>query len=140
MSGGREPGARRRRHEPDPDVGSWASSWVWGVPLIVTTVVVHVLGLVADPGRLRPVLRAGRPPSRVEHLMRFAAATGVAVLLITLLHVMQAIVWAFAYVALGALPSVAQGDALFAQRHDGLWPHRGFPGAPLADARARCRR
>jgi hypothetical protein len=86
------------------DIGSWSHSWAWGVPLIVATVVVHVLGLV--------VIRAGfarafarRQSHRGEHMLRFAAVTGAAVLITTILHVVQAAVWAFAYVAIGALPS-----------------------------------
>ncbi|BDG70175.1 hypothetical protein [Roseomonas fluvialis] len=117
------------------DVGTWASSWIWGVPLIVTSVVVHVLGLVMiRSGFARFFTR--RPPSRGEHLMRFAAATGTAVLLITILHVLQAVVWAFAYVALDALPSpriamLYSLNAMTAYGHitDFLAPHWQLLGA-----------
>ena len=93
-----------------------------------------------DPGRLRARLRAAAVAPRGEHMMRFAMVTGAAVLLTTVLHVVQAAVWAAAYVALGRAALAAPRDALFAQRHDGLWPHHAVPGAPLAIAGRACRR
>lgn len=89
------------------DIGSWAQSWAWGVPLTVITVVVHVLGLV--------VIRAGiarafarRAPDAAQHLVRFSVGMGVAVLLATGLHIVQAAVWACAYVLLGAAPTIRE--------------------------------
>lgn len=117
------------------DIGSWSDSWAWGVPLIVATVVVHVLGLVViRAGFARAFARRAAP--RGEHMMRFALVTGVAVLLTTCLHVVQAAVWAAAYVALGALPSTRSAmlyslNAMTAYGHINVFlaPHWQLLGA-----------
>ncbi len=87
------------------DVGSWSQSWAWGLPLIVVTVVVHVLGLVVIRAGVARAFRR-RSPDRAMHTMRFAVGIGVAVLLTTALHVVQAAVWACAYVLLGATSTI----------------------------------
>lgn len=90
---------------PFEGVGSWSHSWAWGVPLTVATVVVHVLGLVLIRAAFARVF--DQPPARrAAHMARFAVAMGVAVLLTTVLHVIEAAVWATAYVLLGAAPSI----------------------------------
>jgi hypothetical protein len=117
------------------DVGSWNDSWGWGVPLIVVTVVVHVLGLVAiRAGAARAFAR--RPSRHGAHTMRFGVVTGTAVLLTTVLHIVQAAVWATAYVALGALPSARTGmlyslNAMTAYGHITVYlePHWQLMGA-----------
>jgi hypothetical protein len=93
----------QRLHE----VGAWESSWAWGAPLIVLSVVMHAIGLA--------LIRAGfarafadRQVARGLSVLRFAAVMGVAVSLITLLHIAQAAAWAAAYVLLGALPGPPQ--------------------------------
>ena len=73
------------------------------MPLIGLTVVIHVIGL----GLIRVLL--GRfyetgPAQAPRHLLRFATVMGVTVTLTTILHVVQAIVWALASLWLGALP------------------------------------
>ncbi|WP_198373620.1 hypothetical protein [Roseomonas rosulenta] len=89
------------------DIGSWSRSWAWGVPLIVATVVVHVLGLVLIRAGIARAF-AHRMPDRAAHMVRFAVGMGVAVLLTTVLHIIQAAVWAAAYVLLGAAPTIRQ--------------------------------
>lgn len=86
-------------------LGSWDLSWAWGVPLTVATVVVHVLGLVLIRAAFGYAF-SGPAMERGSHLVRFSVAMGVAVLMTTVLHVIEAMVWAGAYVALGAAPSV----------------------------------
>jgi hypothetical protein len=89
------------------EIGSWESSWLWGMPLIVLTVVMHVIGLA--------LIRAGfglafrnHPVGKGLSVLRFASAMGVTMALVTGLHVLQAAAWATAYVLLGALPGPRQ--------------------------------
>ena len=83
---------------------AWGADWEWSLPLIVLTVVIHVFGLGIIHER---VARAWSGIIERRHFtMLFAAIMGVAVLLATLLHAIEASVWATAYWLLGALPDV----------------------------------
>jgi hypothetical protein len=79
------------------------SDWAWGVSLIVLMMVIHVFGLVLISQR------AIRAPSRTVQWRRRTAVTvavmGYAALLVTLLHGIEACIWAAAYLMLGALPN-----------------------------------
>jgi hypothetical protein len=80
----------------------WRADWAWGLPLIVLTVVIHVLGLGLIHQRARQSFRrmnARRHPTAV-----FAVVMGIATLLATGLHATEAIVWAISYQSLGAIP------------------------------------
>jgi xanthine/uracil permease len=68
-------------------VGQWSSSWLWSLPLIVLTVVIHVLGLGLIRDRAIGVWSA-EPESRRDHAM-FALVMGAAVLLVTVLHAFE---------------------------------------------------
>lgn len=84
-------------------IGIFAADWAWGMPLIAITVVVHVFGL----GLIRTLFNAAAaraPQGKPRHLLGFAGVMGVAVTLITALHLGQALIWALAYLWLGALP------------------------------------
>jgi hypothetical protein len=84
---------------------AWSNDWAWGLPLIVLTVLVHALALVEIRDRvviqLPLVLRARRSS------VVLAVLIVVTVLLLTVLHAVEASAWAGAYVALGARPDVA---------------------------------
>ena len=80
----------------------WETNWVWGLPLIVLTSVVHVLGLGIINETVVHALR-GRTAHRHFTAM-FAAAMSLTVLLATLLHAFEAALWAAAYRLLSALP------------------------------------
>jgi len=82
--------------------GAWHANWAWGLPLIVLNVVVHVLGLGLINEKVVRTL-SGMMDRRHFTLM-FALAMSVVVLLATLLHTIEAVVWAIAYRLLGALP------------------------------------
>lgn len=82
--------------------GAWNANWAWGLPLIVLNVVVHVLGLGVINEKVVRTL-SGMMDRRHFTLM-FALAMSVVVLLATLLHSIEAVVWAIAYRLLGALP------------------------------------
>src|SRR3984885_2444197 len=84
---------------------AWSNNWAWGVPLIVLTVLVHALALVEIRDRVvlqLPLVLHARRSSMVLALLIV-----VTVLLLTVLHAVEAGAWAGAYVALGARPDIA---------------------------------
>jgi len=80
----------------------WSADWVWGLPLILLTVVIHVFGLGIINERVVRVL--GRTIDRRRLIPMFAVVMGAAVLLTTALHAIEAAARAGAYRVLGALP------------------------------------
>ena len=81
---------------------NWSADWACGMPLIVLTVVIHVLGL----GLInRRIVHACRPwvLSR-RQMVLFAVVLGSAALLATVLHGLEASLWAAAYRLLNAVP------------------------------------
>lgn len=86
------------------EFASWGSSWLVGAPLIVLTVVVHVLGL----GLIRSAFyKAFRRRGRLFHgpILHFALVMSATVSLVTILHVLQAALWATCFVLIGAIPT-----------------------------------
>jgi uncharacterized membrane protein len=83
-------------------VFSWTADWVWGLPLILLTVVIHVFGLGIINERVVRVLT--RTMHRRSPIPMFALAMGIAVLLMTALHGIEGVAWALAYLVLGAVP------------------------------------
>lgn len=79
---------------------AWSNNWAWGLPLIVLTVLVHALALVEIQDRVvlqLPLVLHARRSSIVLAVLMI-----VTVLLLTVLHAVEASAWAGAYVALGA--------------------------------------
>ena len=79
---------------------AWSNNWAWGLPLIVLTVLVHAFSLVVIRDRVvleLPLLLRARRSEFVLALLMI-----VTVLLLTVLHAVEASAWAGAYVALGA--------------------------------------
>ena len=89
----------------DVAADAWSNNWAWGLPLIVLTVLVHAFSLVLIRDqvaiKLPLVLRARRSS------IVLAVLIVITVLLLTLLHAVEAGAWAGAYVALGARPDFA---------------------------------
>jgi hypothetical protein len=84
-----------------PTVTSWSGNWAWGVPLVLLTVLIHVLGL----GLIRQrVLHASIRSTRRHPTSVFVGVTGLTTLVATSLHAIEAVIWAAAYRLLGALP------------------------------------
>jgi hypothetical protein len=84
------------------DASAWDGNWAWSLPLIVVTVIFHVVGLVLINERVirsRRVVTQGR-----RFLLFFPMILGAATLLAILLHAAEATIWAFVYETLGALP------------------------------------
>ena len=76
-------------------------SWAWSLPLIVLSVVLHVLGLGfinANVIRILSLVKSHR-----NFLTIFSIVIGATVLLATILHGLEATIWALAYRLLGAV-------------------------------------
>jgi hypothetical protein len=80
---------------------NWSGNWAWGLPLIVLTVVIHVLGLGVIRQTVSRVFEGG---TNYHQSAVFAAALGATTLLATMLHGIEAGIWAVTYRILGALP------------------------------------
>ena len=80
----------------------WRSDWLWGLPLIVLTVVVHVAGLVFMKDIAVRVF--SHMSERKYPTAAIVAITGGTTLLATCLHGLEAGIWALAYRYIGALP------------------------------------
>jgi MFS superfamily sulfate permease-like transporter len=80
----------------------WLADWVWSLPLILLTVVIHVFGLGLINERVVQVLRRSIDRRRMVPL--FAMVMGVAILLVTALHGIEGVAWAAAFFYLGAVP------------------------------------
>ena len=84
------------------DTLPWIGDWAWRLPLIVLTVVIHVCGLALIGGKFVSVL--GESVNRSSFIPKFAMVIGGAALLASVLHGIEAGIWAAAYRFLGALP------------------------------------
>ena len=84
-------------------VAPWSSNWAWGLPLIVLIVILHVFGLSLIRER---AVRAFNQVNQKHHPTAvFVVIVGAATLSATILHGLEAGVWAFAYKSLGAMPT-----------------------------------
>jgi hypothetical protein len=81
----------------------WNNNWAWALPLIVLTVILHVVVLGLINARVVAVLKGIERGRRF--MARFVVVMGIVTLLATLLHAFEAIIWAGAYHELGALPN-----------------------------------
>jgi|SRR5215469_2815368 len=81
----------------------WGADWAWGLPLIVLTVLIHVLGLGVTWEIAVNIFR--RTTERVHPIAVFVVLVGTTTLLATSLHALEAMIWAIAYTVIGAIPS-----------------------------------
>ena len=83
---------------------TWVMDWGWSLPLILLNVLTHVFGLAmindAVVGRVKD--RSDRRTS----MFKVTGITGIAVLLMIVLHWLEAATWAIAYRILDALPDI----------------------------------
>jgi hypothetical protein len=86
------------------NIATWHADWAWGLPLIVLTVVIHVLGLGTINARI--VAHVGNRVNPLRLTALFVAVMVVATLLVTALHAIEGIIWAAAYLGLRALPDI----------------------------------
>jgi hypothetical protein len=80
----------------------WNGNWAWSLPLIVLTVIFHVVSMVFITEGV--VLATRWVKIRRNFNLLFAFLMGSATLLATLLHAIEATVWSGLYLVLGALP------------------------------------
>jgi hypothetical protein len=80
---------------------AWDGNWAWSLPLIVVTVIYHVIALAFINQKLAQATRFLR--RRHSFLFVFALVMGTTTLWATLLHAIEASLWAAVYLMLGAL-------------------------------------
>ena len=85
------------------DAAPWGTDWAWSLPLILLNIIIHVFDLAFIYDAFTFLLRETKAGRRF--MIRFAEFMTVAVLLIVVLHGLEAIAWALAYLWLGALPT-----------------------------------
>jgi hypothetical protein len=87
----------------DPStVSPWSSNWVWSLPIIVMTVVIHAFGLGLLNQRVSLVVNRWEKkllPRRISAIIMGGTALYAAVL-----HGFEASIWAAAYILLGSVP------------------------------------
>jgi hypothetical protein len=83
------------------DALAWNGNWAWSLPLIVITAMFHVVGLVFINEKI--ILARAYLRRKHNFLLAFAPIMGVATLWATLLHAVEAGIWAGMYWFLGAL-------------------------------------
>jgi hypothetical protein len=84
------------------ETGGWRADWVWGVPLIIVTVLLHLLGLWFV--NQRAFLAFSRMMERRHPMAIFVMVMATVTLLSTILLAIEAGIWATAYQFLGARP------------------------------------
>jgi len=81
----------------------WRADWRWGVPIIVSTILIHVFGLSVI---YQKAARVSSKLTRHRHTtIVFMVLMGTATLSATALLAVESGIWAVAYLLLGALPN-----------------------------------
>jgi hypothetical protein len=83
-------------------VSSWSGDWAWSLPLIVLTVAMHAFGLRLVDRQVTRIL-SGNAKERFPWLTLAMIMPSTA-LCATILHGIEASIWAAAYFLLSALP------------------------------------
>ena len=84
------------------DAMSWDGNWAWALPLIVVTLVLHVVGLAFINMRMVPLISRIRATRQFFPI--FVCVMGLTALLAILLLGCEAALWAAAFRSLRALP------------------------------------
>jgi len=79
----------------------WYESWLWSLPLVLATVILHVLGIATIHEKVVVLLE--RVAEHRSFRVVFALVMGITVLLVTALHTIEAAAWGVVYLWLGAL-------------------------------------
>lgn len=82
----------------------WTDDWLWGLPLIAVTTLVHATGLGLI-NRLRRTVLATRL-FHARSTFRAVIVAGSVALLATFLHGAEIAIWAMLYIRLGALTNL----------------------------------
>jgi hypothetical protein len=86
----------------NPHGVTWYPDWIWGLPLIVLTSVIHIVGislLVEKVERVQNTFAV-----RDNHRVTSVVIIAVAVWLICVLLAIEALIWAAVYTLISALP------------------------------------
>ena len=89
--------------------GTWGASWAWSLALVAITLAIHIIAIVLIASAIeRSGARPLHPGSKYLDSVSGTIVIIVAVaLLLAVLHAIESLLWAVAYVELGALPSAA---------------------------------
>ncbi|MBV8066995.1 MAG: hypothetical protein JO113_03380 [Candidatus Eremiobacteraeota bacterium] len=113
--------------------GAWNASWAWSLALIAITITIHLVGVgvivnLIERFRARllqsPRTYLGSTPATIAVIVAVALALAV-------LHGVESMVWAIAYVRLGAFGSPAEAalysvDSMTTRGASGLSPERDW--------------
>ena len=109
--------------------GVWSANWAWGIPLILLTVVAHVLSLgTANERAVRFFTCQWKNRSPMG---AFVMVISAVTLWATVMHAAEAALWAVFYLLLGARPDYASSmlyslGALTTYGHSGLYLEEGW--------------
>ena len=112
------------------DVGAWNANWAWSLPLIVLNLVIHVIGLGLINESVVRFLSVATEHRRF--MPAFAVVMGIAALLATVLHGIEARHLGRRLPASWRSTRHQVRDALFAQRNDKLRPRKPLSGRTMA--------
>jgi hypothetical protein len=80
---------------------TWENDWLWGLPLFVATIVVHVTAFMF----MTRVLISGAAAA-TQKRFAFSAFVAILALFAAVLHALESLAWAVLYVHVGALPNI----------------------------------
>ncbi len=80
----------------------WYTDWLWGLPLIILTVVFHAFGLLLINEKVEQIHKDG--VERYGYPLMFVLIIGGSAMLAAVLHGTESIMWAVAYLVTGAMP------------------------------------
>jgi hypothetical protein len=100
----------------------WSSDWLWSLPLSAITVVVHVFGLNLIRGRFHSFIES--TTYRTLSVISLSVMAGIT-LCVTVLHGLEAYIWAMAFRWLGALPN-QKTAVLFSLNAMTTFGHSGY--------------
>jgi hypothetical protein len=109
---------------------AWTADWLWGLPLIALTLVIHVAAIIAVAVLLthHKLSAEQRRLGRRDTALLAIVTIGAIGLLLAVVHGLEAMVWAAAYLLLGAMDTLA--DAVLYSLDS--MTTRGSPGLGLA--------
>jgi hypothetical protein len=84
------------------NAAAWNGNWAWSLPLIVLNVIFHVVGLGLIDVKMIQVLTVAKQGRYYTYL--FVLIMGITTISATVLHGIEAGIWAVAYRVLGAMP------------------------------------
>lgn len=109
------------------DAALWSADWVWGCPLVVFTLIIHVVGLA---GATRYASTKYNRHASLGTTLAIAVIILAAIsVFATVLHAVEAGVWAITYCFLGALPDL-KSAMLYSLGAMTTYGHEAFHLAP----------